>query len=281
VFKAVFQTTENDALTVIEKIGSYFNTIVCFKDIASTFFNVEIWLPVYFEEHIIESMLIESDIFFQNLIIQPLYDEVWFAYENRLISSIHVGQFFIPSFYNKEETPSDLILLDIESVAAFGNGKHPSTYGCLKLMSDLSPQQNIHTVLDFGCGTGILSIAMSLINKNSIITAVDNDEIAISTTQQNIQKHNISNIRVIHSEGLEKINSQKFDLILANIAADPILDLCEDFLNKLNPLGQCILSDFLENEAPKISTIYENNGFSIQEKLYTENWVSILVRKNT
>ena len=279
MFKAALQTTENGALTVIEKIGGYFNTIVCFKDVSSNFFNVEIWLPVHFHEHIIESMLTENSIFFQNLMIQPLYDNIWFTYENRLISSIQVGKFFIPSFYIEEETPKGSYCLNIESQFAFGNGKHPSTYGCLKFISDIGQQQNIQTVLDFGCGTGILSQAMSLINKNCAITAIDNDETAISIAKYNIEKQNISNVNIIHSEGFEKINNQKFDLIMANIAADPILALCDVFLNKLNPLGGCILSGFLEFEAPKIRSLYENNGFWVEEKIYTENWVSFLVRK--
>lgn len=278
MFKTIFQTTEDGALTVIEKIGTYFNTILCFKDKSPIFFHVEIWLPVYFEDYIIESMLAENNVFFQNLTLEPLYDATWFTYENRLISPIHVGQFFIPSFYSKEETPSSLIRLNINSSSAFGNGKHPSTHGCLKLMSDLD-QSHIHTTLDFGCGTGILSIAMSFINKNCTIAAIDNDETAISTTQKNVQQHNISNIRILHSDGFEKMGHQKFDLIIANIAAETLIEFCEEFLNHLNACGLCILSGILISQEKMVTDLYKKNRFSIQKKIYTENWVSLLVKK--
>jgi ribosomal protein L11 methyltransferase len=158
--------------------------------------------------------------------------------------------------------------LHLDPGLAFGTGTHPTTFLCLNYLDNAKLDNK--TVLDFGCGSGILAVASLLLGAKKAV-AVDIDEQALQATKQNAIKNNID---------LSKINidfpnvSGQFDLVLANILAQPLMDLSQTLINAVTTGGVLVLSGILTEQIPQVSSFYQNDfAFKITEK---DGWASLI-----
>ena len=154
---------------------------------------------------------------------------------------------------------------------AFGTGSHPTTSLCLNWL-DNNLIQNQH-VIDYGCGSGILSIASVLLGASKVY-AVDNDPQAITATLNNMEKNRISN-QLIQALVPEALPLVKADLLLANIFADSLIDLSEIFLTSIKPTGKIALSGILEEQVERIVCHYKSY-FELEEPELNEGWALIV-----
>ncbi|MDC1032331.1 50S ribosomal protein L11 methyltransferase [Candidatus Marinimicrobia bacterium] len=150
---------------------------------------------------------------------------------------------------------------------AFGPGTHSTTKLCLEWLSE-----NIiggESIIDYGCGSGILSIAALKLGCSSSI-AVDIDSEALNVTKQNSLINKLS-ISTYLPENLPKI---KCDIIIANILANPLIELFPKFQSLLKPGGYLVISGILESQIKNVKTHY-NNYFSIKNCKIKEEWALI------
>ncbi|MCK5719279.1 MAG: 50S ribosomal protein L11 methyltransferase [Thiomargarita sp.] len=173
-----------------------------------------------------------------------------------------------PSWCKPPEPKAINILLD--PGLAFGTGTHPTTALCLKWLDNASNLSG-QTWIDYGCGSGILAIAAAKLGAKSI-WAVDHDPQALQATQDNSIKNEINNIQTALPKDLPNI---KADGILANILANPLIDLAETFAVYLNKNAVIVLSGILKEQVEAVSIIYQNY-FKIVEIVEQENWVRIV-----
>ena len=153
---------------------------------------------------------------------------------------------------------------------AFGTGSHPTTSLCLNwLDNNLIPSQHI---IDYGCGSGILAIAAALLGASKIY-AVDNDPQAITATLSNMEKNRISN-QSIQTFSPEALPHVKVDLLIANILANPLIQLSEIFSTLLKPSGKIVLSGILEEQVEKVSYHYRSY-FELEEPQLNDGWALI------
>lgn len=166
------------------------------------------------------------------------------------------------------------IVLKIEPGLAFGTGTHETTSICL-LMLEKYVKENMD-VLDVGCGSGILSVASILLGAKSA-TGVDIDEIAVKTAKENAKINNVlDRFNAIHGNLTDKV-SGKFDIVVANIVADAIINLTSNIENYLGKDSIYITSgiiDSRENEVVKALS----NSFNIIEKIEKNGWVCIAAK---
>ena len=157
----------------------------------------------------------------------------------------------------------------IEPNMAFGTGNHETT--SLMISSILKIDLTGKKVLDMGCGTGILAILSSMA-RAAEITAIDNDENAFNTTIENTKNNNISNIKV-KLGGAETLKEDKFDIILANIQRNILLNDLPFYIKVLNHGGLIIMSGFYKEDLPAIHQRAFDLG--LKSKVYEEknNWV--------
>jgi ribosomal protein L11 methyltransferase len=157
----------------------------------------------------------------------------------------------------------------IEPGMAFGTGNHETT----SLMIAEILEQNLigKTVLDMGCGTGILSILASM-RGAEVITGVDIDSWAINSTIENAAYNNISNMEVIQG-GAEALPDKKFDFIYANIQRNILLNDMPQYCKVLKRGGELIMSGFYTEDLESIKERATSLG--LQFKRFTENerWV--------
>ena len=161
-----------------------------------------------------------------------------------------------PGWIDAEKEAGTIIRID--PGMAFGTGTHETTRGCMKVLSSLDLDQK--SVLDYGCGSGILAItALKLGAKNAV--GVDIDPKAEIVSKENAHINGVDKRFAIQSAG--DIKAQKFDVVVANILAFALIDLAPDLLNHCADEGLIVLSGILAHQADQVQAAYQAN-FDLQ-----------------
>jgi ribosomal protein L11 methyltransferase len=158
---------------------------------------------------------------------------------------------------------------------AFGTGHHETTYMVMSLMESMDFQNK--TVFDYGCGTGILAILASQLGAKSI-DAVDIEPPSYENTIENAQINNISNIETFLGT-LADIKNSGYDIILANINRNVILDSLSSLFEKLKMGGTLVVSGFLQEDEDLLKKSAKEAGFSIGEGMERNNWICLQLTK--
>jgi ribosomal protein L11 methyltransferase len=151
----------------------------------------------------------------------------------------------------QEQYEPDTVCLILDPGLAFGTGTHPTTALCLEWLAghDLTGK----TVIDYGCGSGILAIAAILLGAKEA-HAIDIDPQALTATRDNAIKNNVQD--QINCCFADQFSKQRTDIVLANILAKPLIDLSAHICSLLAPEGQLVLSGILEEQAERVSNAY-------------------------
>ncbi len=176
-----------------------------------------------------------------------------------------------------EIMPPDPAALNImlDPGLAFGTGTHPTTALCLEWIdqNDLDDK----TVIDFGCGSGILAIGAAMSGATSI-EAIDIDPQALLATNSNATQNNIaSKITTALPNECHKLSA--VDCLLANILANPIMELADYFSTLVKHHGIIVLSGILSEQATEVISTYEK-WFEFQPIVEKEGWVRLVATRN-
>lgn len=157
---------------------------------------------------------------------------------------------------------------------SFGTGHHATTYMMIKQMQGLDFTNK--TVFDFGTGTGILSILAEKLGA-SAVTAIDVDDWSITNTKENISRNGCSKISVTLSSRIPQ--QQQFDIILANINRNVILDYLPQLKNSLKENSYLLLSGLLNSDKKDIIEACEKENLKLITTNERNNWISLLFIK--
>lgn len=199
----------------------------------------------------------------------PLEDRDWVRECMDSFEPIRFGQklWIVPSWHDAPE--EDGINLQLDPGLAFGTGSHPTTALCLKWL-DANPPQN-STVIDYGCGSGILGIAALKLGATHCI-GVDTDPQALEASQSNAEKNDVSNKLELYLPKQGDI--QAADLILANILANPLIGLAERLGSLTKQGGKIVLSGILAEQAQQVSDAYAPY-FEMAKAVQQEDWIRL------
>lgn len=154
---------------------------------------------------------------------------------------------------------------------AFGTGHHETTWMMMSIMENINFSNK--TVFDYGCGTGILAILASQLGAKKI-DAIDIELPSYENTLENSRINNIENIQSIHGT-LEKVDDQKYDIILANINRHVILDSFSTLNNMLNLNGTLLISGILKEDEVLVKDAAKRNNFKVEYTEYRNNWICV------
>ena len=205
-------------------------------------------------------------------------DKIWEEECQKDFPSMQFGKnlWVCPSWDSKNVIPKDAIVIKMDPGLAFGTGTHQTTSLCLEFL-DKNPPLGA-TVIDFGCGTGILAIAAAKLGAKTV-SAIDNDPQAISASENNVKKNHCEDIvKTFHTA--EQLKLMRCDLLLANILANPLIELESLFSKIVKPNGTIVLSGILEEQVEKVLDCYAKNFNNIK----TENkgeWFRMCASRNT
>ncbi len=196
----------------------------------------------------------------------------WVRQTQAQFAPIAVGRIWIvPSWH----TPPDpqAINIRIDPGAAFGTGAHPTTRLCLQWM-ERNPPTGL-SVLDYGCGSGILSICAAALGAADVV-GVDIDPAAIATAGHNAQENRVT-VRYTAPEAFAEEPERRFDLVIANILANPIMVLAPMLAHRVRPGGTILLSGILERQAQAIidTFLQADPRMALAVVAQDEGWVAI------
>ena len=191
-----------------------------------------------------------------------LKDRVWEEECQKDFPSMRFGKrlWVCPSWDTESILSNDSIVIHMDPGLAFGTGTHQTTSLCLEYL-DSNPPKNLR-VIDFGCGTGILAIAAVKLGAKSVI-AIDNDPQAVLSSKENVAKNKCENtITTIHS--INQGSDRKCDLLIANILANPLVELEPLFSDLVHTNGILLLSGILKEQVDRVVKCYSINFSNIE-----------------
>ena len=175
-----------------------------------------------------------------------------------------------------QQLPSDVqdaVTMMLDPGLAFGTGTHPTTSLCLQWLdgTDLHGK----SVIDYGCGSGILAIAAALLGAESV-AAVDYDPQALEATRDNAAKNRVQ--ERITPLLPEQTPDRAFDIVLANILAGTLVELAPELQPRVAPGGHLILSGILAEQAEQVAAAYRK-PFDLDPPLLQDKWVLLHGRR--
>jgi len=174
-----------------------------------------------------------------------------------------------------ETAPPDpgAVNIRLDPGLAFGTGTHPTTAMCLRWLDAHPPREQ--TVIDYGCGSGILAIAAARLGARKV-DAVDNDPQALLATADNALRNAVA--ERISTYLPDEFPPETEDLLLANILAGPLVSLAPRFADRVRPGGGLVLSGILAGQAEAVCEAYAG-AFDIAQVEQEEDWVCLAGRR--
>lgn len=210
---------------------------------------------------------IEPSLSSQQFKTEVLEDKDWVRAWMEQFKPMKFGQnlWIIPSWEKAPCNDPTTVNLQLDPGMAFGTGTHPTTSLCLTWL-DQNPPIN-KTVIDYGCGSGILAIAAAKL-KASLVKGTDIDPQAITASVQNSQRNNVD----IDFRLVANFQSEPVDLVLANILSGPLKELAPTFKKLLKPKATLVLSGLLTTQANSLINFYTDLGFQFEEQNNLDDW---------
>jgi Ribosomal protein L11 methylase len=238
---------------------------------------IEVLLAYINEKNILKTFLkealdnlpinIETD-FSSKIIEQKNWNEEW--EKNYFKPIIIEGRCVIHSTFHKDIPEAEFDIL-IDPKMAFGTGHHETT--SQMLMEILENDFNGKDVLDMGCGTAVLAI-LSMMKGAKSARAIDIDDWVCDNANENIKLNNVKNIDVECGDASLLQDGRKYDIILANINRNILLNDMHSYVDTLNDNGSLFMSGFYEEDLPFITKEAERLGLRLDSYKSKNRWVA-------
>ena len=180
----------------------------------------------------------------------------------------------VPEWIKYQKSEGEIVVL-LDSNMAFGTGEHETTSMCVEFLNEYVCAHD--TVLDVGCGSGILGICASKLGAKQVIMT-DIDECAIVATNHNMKLNNVTNGTVILKNLLDD-NTVKGDVIVCNIMAEVLIAFAPYISQNLNENGKIILSGILVERLSAVKNAYLDAGFTFVKEKIKGEWSALVMKK--
>ncbi|HZE53953.1 MAG TPA: 50S ribosomal protein L11 methyltransferase [Bradyrhizobium sp.] len=195
---------------------------------------------------------------------------------------VRAGRFIVHGRHDRERVPPNKLRIEIEAALAFGTGHHGTTRGCLILLGEVLKACRPRRVLDLGTGTGVLAIAAAKALHRKVL-ASDIDPLSVRVAAENARLNGSGDlVEAIRASGLSAPQFKArgpFDLVLANILANPLRQMATPMSRHLAPRAMIILSGLLPHQAGAVISAYRARGLVLKRRIQIEGWSSLLMCK--
>ncbi len=181
----------------------------------------------------------------------------------------------IHSTFHKDVPQAEYDIV-INPQMAFGTGHHETTSLIIGELLDSDLQEK--SLLDMGCGTSILAI-LARMRGATPCTAIDIDEWCVRNSLENIELNRVDNIDVFQGDASSLKDKGPFDIIIANINRNILLNDMKHYVSRMNQGGSLLMSGFYANDIPVIQAEAENNGLHLIHHREKNQWAVVLFRK--
>lgn len=216
------------------------------------------------------------------LTLEDVPDENWVTLSQAALPPVAAGRFTVFGSHDRERVVRGPWSILIDAGEAFGTAHHATTLGCLLAIDRLSRRAPRRDVLDLGCGTGVLAIAAARTLPRARILASDIDPIAVEVATANARANGATRIRFVVADGVPRPSSGRrlrYDLVIANILARPLVMLAGRITASLETGGRLILSGLLTSQAREVRAAYLARGFAIARHERIAGWSTLTLIK--
>jgi ribosomal protein L11 methyltransferase len=195
---------------------------------------------------------------------------------------VHAGRFIVHGQHDRAKVAPNKLGIEIEAALAFGTGHHGTTRGCLVLLGHVLKAHRPRRVLDLGTGTGVLAIAAAKALHDSVL-ASDIDALSVKVAAENARLNGVGPlVEVTWGSGFSapRLRQRKpFDLVLANILANPLRQMATAMSDHLAGGARVILSGLLSAQAQSVIAAYRARGLILERQIQIDGWSSLLLHK--
>lgn len=217
----------------------------------------------------------------QNIAFDTVEAQDWVKASLEALAPVHAGRFMVHGGHDRGRVPPNRIGIEIEAAMAFGTGHHGTTRGCLLLLDHLLRSRSPRRVLDLGTGTGVLAIAAARALRLPVL-ASDIDPLAVRLAQANARSNGVGTlVESVCATGFSSphiAGRAPFDLVLANILANPLRQMATSMAAHLAPKAMVILSGLLPHQTQSVIAKYRTRELVLLRKLQVEGWSSLLLQ---
>ena len=196
---------------------------------------------------------------------------------------VRAGRFIVHGHHDRARIPPNKLGIEIEAALAFGTGHHGTTRGCLLLLDEVLKAYRPRRVLDLGTGTGVLAIAAARALQIKVL-ASDIDPLSVRVAHENARLNRtgdlVETIQAVGFSAPQFAARGPFDLVLANILANPLRQMATAMAGHLAPSALVILSGLLPHQAQAVIAAYRSRGLVLNRHIQIEGWSSLLMRKS-
>lgn len=215
--------------------------------------------------------------------ISELPDVDWVAHVRRELTPVQAGRFFVYGSHDADKVPDGAEALCIEAAMAFGTGHHNTTKGCLEALDRIATNSfTAHRIADIGCGTAVLAMAAARLWPVTVL-ASDIDAVAVDTAAANVIANGLDGrVVCIEAAGFDHPmldDNAPYDLVLANILKQPLIDLAPDMARQVAGGGKIILSGILTTQADEVTGVYQDAGFTLDQRDDLGEWSALTLMR--
>ena len=189
-----------------------------------------------------------------------------------------IGRVVIVPSWAEETLADGEVAITMDPGMAFGTGLHPTTRGCLELLQAVGPIPP--TVLDVGCGSGILALAALRLGAERAI-GMDTDPLAVASARENAIRNRLDGRFEVRQGTLAPDPHERYELVLANLVAAVLVDLAPLLAAHLAPGGTLVASGIIEPRAAEVEAALLTAGLLVAERRDDGEWVSLRLRHAT
>jgi ribosomal protein L11 methyltransferase len=208
----------------------------------------------------------------------------WVSEAQKSLPPLKAGRFYVHGSHVRRPGPRGSVPLLLDPGMAFGTGHHETTRGCLLMLDALARERGFARPLDLGCGSGILALALARLWGRPVLAA-DNDAKAVAVARANARLNGVAGlVRVLRSQGFAAAALRQagpFDLIVANILANPLVVLAPAMARYLAPRGIVVLSGILTRQEGEVLFAYAAVGLERLRRRRLGQWSVLALSRPT
>ena len=196
------------------------------------------------------------------------------------LKPVRAGRLVVHGSHDRGGLRANDVGVEIEAALAFGTGHHGTTLGCLRMLDGVLKRRRPQSVLDVGCGTGVLAIAAARLLRQPVACG-DIDPVAVETARANALANAAGAfVRPVVASGLRHpALTGEYDLIFANILAKPLRLLAPSIAQAAADGAELVLSGLLGRDVAGVLSAYRGQGFALAQRIDIDGWATLLLRR--
>jgi ribosomal protein L11 methyltransferase len=218
----------------------------------------------------------------ESIVFDTIEAKDWVKESLEGLVPVPAGRFIVHGQHDRANIPPNKLNIEIEAALAFGTGHHGTTRGCLLLLDYVLRSKAPSRILDLGSGTGVLAIAAAKATRTRIL-ATDIDPVSAKVARENARLNGVGDlVETICATGFAHprfAERAPFDLVLANILANPLRQMATPMAAHLAPSAMVILSGLLLPHTTGVIAAYRARGLILRRHLRVDGWSSLLLQR--